>query len=248
MQKNRIRELRQARKWSLQQLADLIGTSAPQVQRLETSQRQITLRWLERFAIAFSCAQSDLIVEHQPKGARKQAMRALHVVANVQSGKFYSQPHDVYDWAADNQIEAPVPSDYAKHNVFAVLVADDSMNQLYPRGSYLLAVRLADMKNFQLEEDDVVIVERYNAAGVELTARQVAVAANGSINLHPRSNNAKLTAPFILKPTADYLMLHEAPTVALQPVPDAKLAKLRTASPHKNDVVMVMAFIIGQAR
>lgn len=45
-----IVRLRTALKMSQQQLADLVGTSQPQIKRLEKGQRKLTKEWAERLA------------------------------------------------------------------------------------------------------------------------------------------------------------------------------------------------------
>ncbi len=59
--KTRIRELRKQRGLTLQQLADLVGTTAQTVQRLETANMTVSTDWLERFATAFGIHPADLI-------------------------------------------------------------------------------------------------------------------------------------------------------------------------------------------
>lgn len=57
----RIRELRKRGGLTLQQLADLVGTTAQTVQRLETANMTVSTDWLERFADAFGVHAADLI-------------------------------------------------------------------------------------------------------------------------------------------------------------------------------------------
>lgn len=49
---NRIRELREERGWSLEQLAERCNTTNQQISRLERGQRELTLRWMQRVASA----------------------------------------------------------------------------------------------------------------------------------------------------------------------------------------------------
>ena len=58
----RVRELRKERGWTLQQLADRIGTTAQTVQRLETKNMTVSTDWLERFGRAFSVDPIELLV------------------------------------------------------------------------------------------------------------------------------------------------------------------------------------------
>jgi len=79
----RIRELRKRRSLTLQQLADLVGTTPQTVQRLETANMTVSVEWLGRFADAFGVRLSDLIADERSRDipllgriGRDGAMRA----------------------------------------------------------------------------------------------------------------------------------------------------------------------------
>ncbi len=57
----RIRFFRKQRGWTLQQLAETIGTTAQTVQRLETANMTVSMDWLQRFADAFEIHPADLL-------------------------------------------------------------------------------------------------------------------------------------------------------------------------------------------
>jgi phage repressor protein C with HTH and peptisase S24 domain len=68
---NRIRELRQARGWSLQQLADASGTSKSQIDKLEKGDRRLTVDWMVRLAKPLKCDPRDLMGELANTVSRK---------------------------------------------------------------------------------------------------------------------------------------------------------------------------------
>ena len=59
---NRIRERREALGMSQQALADEIGTSQPQIDRLEKGERKLTQGWLEKLAPALKMPMADLLL------------------------------------------------------------------------------------------------------------------------------------------------------------------------------------------
>lgn len=59
--RNRIRELRLARKMTLEELAALVDTSFQQISRLERSSRKLTQDWMERLAKAFGVRPSEVM-------------------------------------------------------------------------------------------------------------------------------------------------------------------------------------------
>lgn len=62
---NRLRALRQARGFTLAQVAAAIGTTTAQYQRLETGARDLDVPWMVRIAKALECQPADLLLpEH----------------------------------------------------------------------------------------------------------------------------------------------------------------------------------------
>lgn len=60
---NRIKEIRESRNVTLEELAERLGTSKGQVAALQAERRQLTLAWLQRLALALDCKVSDLLVD-----------------------------------------------------------------------------------------------------------------------------------------------------------------------------------------
>ncbi len=58
---NRIRELRDAKGFTLTELADRVGTSNQQISYLELGSRQLTTRWMERIAPHLGVRPADLL-------------------------------------------------------------------------------------------------------------------------------------------------------------------------------------------
>jgi phage repressor protein C with HTH and peptisase S24 domain len=59
--KNNIKKLREELGWSQEKLARAAGTSGPQINRLEKSQRRLTQEWMMKLADALGCHPSDLL-------------------------------------------------------------------------------------------------------------------------------------------------------------------------------------------
>lgn len=66
---NRIRELREAKGWSQQQLADRLEpkTLQPQIDRLEKGQRRLTQEWMEKIGTALGVGPTDLLPNRKGK-------------------------------------------------------------------------------------------------------------------------------------------------------------------------------------
>lgn len=88
---NRIRQLREARGLSAEQLAVLIGTSAVQVRRLETGARKLTEDWMRRIAVALGVEPADLLETASIAGLHNEVEpaepRGLTNVARALAGR-----------------------------------------------------------------------------------------------------------------------------------------------------------------
>ena len=58
---NRIREVREARDFTQEFLAEKIGTSNQQIGRLENRERRLTWEWMQKIANALECHPMDLV-------------------------------------------------------------------------------------------------------------------------------------------------------------------------------------------
>lgn len=61
MNENAIRQLREARGWTLEKLAENVGLSVSYVQRLEHGERNLSVKHIDRFAAAFGVAREEII-------------------------------------------------------------------------------------------------------------------------------------------------------------------------------------------
>lgn len=61
MMSNRLREFRDLAGLSMQALADRVGTTAPQINKLEKGERRLTLDWMTRLAAALGIEPRDLL-------------------------------------------------------------------------------------------------------------------------------------------------------------------------------------------
>lgn len=59
--KNRIKELRRAKGLTLQELAELVGSSNQQISQLETGRRRLNVDWLERLSKVFDCHPIEIL-------------------------------------------------------------------------------------------------------------------------------------------------------------------------------------------
>lgn len=76
---SKVRQLREARGWTLQHLGDVVGTSKQVVQKLETGATKMTIPWLIRLAKAFDVPPSELLPGAPGLDANPSAPRAAEM-------------------------------------------------------------------------------------------------------------------------------------------------------------------------
>lgn len=96
--RNRIREYRKQRGWTIRDLAAQVGTSEATISRLETHQLSISTDWLKRFAAVFDVQPNDLL-EH----GERQPIQYLGSLTS----------HGVLDAAHQSYMDLPAPAEDA---------------------------------------------------------------------------------------------------------------------------------------
>lgn len=81
--KNRIKELRDNRGLSLDDLANRVGTTNQQVSHLELGKRRLTADWMDRLANALDCRPWELIEETPPPDLDPRERRILDLFKRV---------------------------------------------------------------------------------------------------------------------------------------------------------------------
>ena len=118
---NRIKELREARGWTMQELADRVvpTTTAPTINKIEKEQRGLTEKWMRRLALALGCAPAELLVldEAYPRYIQPADIQPTIDVPETTAAKRLKEPRKAaaYRSAAD----------------FARVVADDVHEYTY---------------------------------------------------------------------------------------------------------------------
>lgn len=199
--KNRIREMREARGWTIEQLAKKMKTSGQQVQRKETGERGVTLEWLQRFAKALGCEPWELMGGDSLKPVNTLQMR---VIGFVQAGNW----QEATLWPEDKQYQITIDgTSLPQKGVFALENRGDSMNLFYAEGTILICQNPYELSD-PIKNGDHVIVQRYcKNSLVEATVKELKV-IDGKAMLMPRSTNNEylptvIPWPYLGGPTPD---------------------------------------------
>ena len=196
---NRIREHRQARGMTLQQLADASGTTKSQIDKLEKSERRLTVDWLLRLAKPLGCDPRDLL-------ATGPAMNTASVPQTL-NGSLLPPPtlpvrgaarggmaQEMY-WTDGPIDQVPRPH-YLAHvrDAYAVYVVGDSMTPMYrprqllfvnpykpPVSGSGVVITLADsavlIKEFVRQKPTGIVVREYRPQPRDFTIGQADIAS-----------------------------------------------------------------------
>lgn len=186
---NTIRELRKNAKMSQAKLAERIGTTQPQIFKLETGKIQLSKEWAERIGKVFDVEPSSLVFgENISQPPREVGLRVEGV---VEAGHF--RDVSLVEDNPDEREFIPVARDprYPHANQYALRVSGDSMDLIAPDGSYVTCVCWPDA-GLALENRMVLHVERHVGPLVENTLKRYVV-KGGRKWLCPESSNEKHT-------------------------------------------------------
>ncbi len=97
---NNIREIRKSKGFTLEKLAEAVGTGPRTIQRFETGDRNVSLRWLHRIAKALEVTPSDLIADTTPpdiSNARTLALMMADALAQEKLAQVRAKLSDILD-------------------------------------------------------------------------------------------------------------------------------------------------------
>ena len=221
---NRIKELREARGWTMQELADRVvpTTTAPTINKIEKEQRGLTEKWMRRLALALGCAPAELLVldEAYPR---------------------YIQPADIQPTidvpettAAKRLKEARKAAAYRSAADFARVVADDVHEYTYR--SYENGTRALTIEAAKVYAQKIGVSWQYLIFGEDVIT-----------DTAPSRPPAKLLAAGLTENIREWLALEPGRTAAglsraagLNPTAVRDILKGRSRSP-KHEIIVALA-------
>lgn len=181
---HKILELRTKLKLSQSALAELAGTSQPQIRRLENGERKLTKEWAERLAPHLHVSAQELLFSDS--GDEEREVVGLAVVGTVKAGDWLDI--SIMDESREPEI-IHVAKDprFPRAHQYALRVSGDSMDELFRDGCFVTVVNFADT-GLSLRPGMIVHVEQHMGSTtlVETTLKEVG--ADGK-TLMPRSRN-----------------------------------------------------------
>lgn len=185
--RNLLKHFREERKMTQATLADLIGTSQSQVNRLEHSHRKLTVEWAERIAPHLGIDAKALLFGGTPATVSdRMPVIGLYVEGTVQAGSFRDITLEVSD-AEKQKIPVAVDDRFGSARQYALEVRGDSMDRQFPDRSFVTCVSWNDLGR-ELQPGMILHIERHRLDLVETTLKRFEL-ISGKKWLMPDSSN-----------------------------------------------------------
>lgn len=179
-----IKDRRKELGMSQARLAELAGTSQPQIRRLENGERTLTKKWAERLAPHLQVAPQDLLFSDS--GDNQWGVVGLPVLGTSRAGDWLdiSIMDDCHE---PETIQVAANPRYPTARQYALQVVGDSMDELLPDGCYAIVVDFA-ATGLAFRPGMIVHVEQHMSGTslVETTIKQIGPDLK---TLLPRSTN-----------------------------------------------------------
>lgn len=177
---NDLRKIREKLGLTQSELATLVGTSQPQILRLEKATRKLTKEWAEKLAPALHTTPEALMFG-------SGGLSGMPVMGVIEAGQF--RDISLEDQSPDRPtISVARDERFPNADQYALRVSGDSMDQLFPDGSYVTCANWADT-GLALRPGLIVHIERTIGSLVETTLKEIQ--GTGPFTLVPRSSNSK---------------------------------------------------------
>lgn len=190
----RLRKLRKAKGLTGEELAERAHTTATQISRLEQGKRSMSLKWIRVLARALEVPEEEL----SPIGTPARVVPLRYVVASS-----FAEDAPRWNEPPDEAIHVP-PTIRNHYECFAALVADDSADRLYPKGTILIVRGLAHIEP-PLMIGAKVLVAHYatdlrTGDLFEVLAGLLDRSYAGDLAVALRTNNRQLPASVMVRP------------------------------------------------
>lgn len=129
-----------------------------------------------------------------------QGTITIMVRGEVRAGYFTSAA----EYAEEDQFPITLPSPGGRHNFFGLKVVGPSMNEVYPEGTIVVCCPIWEYDE-ALEEEDHVVVQRWENGLVEATVKELRHDPDGQPWLWPRSTHPEHQSPIRLPTNGKWL-------------------------------------------
>lgn len=189
---NRIRQIREGKGLTLEELGERMDTTGATVQRLETGKRKLTDKWMHKLKEALDVSIPELIEDPE-----SSVPTGIELKGEVRAGAWLE---------LDDQHDADIPAfidimpdrRFPRARQFALRVVGSSMNKYIEPGAFVIVADWADLGLGEPRQDDVLVIRRQRAMTYETTLKRARLGPSGW-ELWPESNDPRYQEPLTLQ-------------------------------------------------
>jgi len=198
MSKNQIKEMRQNRGLTLEELSEKSSYSTSYISRLESGKRRLSTVVAERLATSLSCTAAEIMLTKEELADLGNALVSpfsgtrVPYWGAIQAGapsNIMDAPPELEEWIEDQE-----DSRFPGVERFALKVVGDSMDLVAPNGSTVICVKTIDMGRQPMSGEIVVVLHRTPDGSMEATLKEY-IEKDGEVYLWPRSSNPDFQQP-----------------------------------------------------
>lgn len=183
----RVKRLREEQRISQAELAKRVGKAQQTIQALESG-RHRSPGYIVSLAEVLGVTPHYLATGLDDKIKEELPVNVLRVEGTVEAGSFRDISHLNDDLSERESIPVAKDGRFPMAHQYALRVSGDSMNLIFPAGSYVTCVSWADT-GLEWRDGMIVHVERYRAGLVETTVKALQLIGGAPRFLLPRSTN-----------------------------------------------------------
>lgn len=160
------------------------------ISKWENGRHEPTMKHMAKLAKLANVSLKEF-AELAPPGINERA--SISITGEIQAGSWREEatfPED--DW---REVSLPIISEWSSFNVQARIVVGNSMNRIYPDGSLVYIVPIAELGRMP-NNGEHVVVQRVSVDGTyEVTLKEYVLEDDGKVYLWPRSSDPEHQAP-----------------------------------------------------
>lgn len=200
---DRLKQIRKDAGLSVEALAKRLSVAASTVRAHENGQNGIKADMAARYATALGVSPELILfgdsrrTDKTSAGPAEKGVRRVPVLGVVQAGAWaevFDDHHEPTEYIVFDEPE------YARTEVFALVVRGPSTDLVYPDGTRIICIPAGDGG---IREGDFVVVRRRRGAFAETTLKQIQIGEDGGVELWPRSSDPAFQEPIRIKAARD---------------------------------------------
>jgi SOS-response transcriptional repressor LexA len=185
-----LRKLRQSASISQARLAEMTGTSQPQIKRLELGERKLTRKWAERLAPHLGVA-AERLMFGSGGPMRDAAVASIRVIGEVAAGVWREADGEGYE---PYETVLPVDPRWPPESVYALVVRGHSINRRAADGAMVVCLDVYAAPRAP-QHGDWVVARRMRNGFCEMTVKRLHIRPDGAQCLYPDSTDERFQEP-----------------------------------------------------